>query len=353
MAETSAQVARRKRIRGFIVESIVAHPKDIIGYTASHFKTSRQAVGQHLNQMVEEGLISAKGKTRSRTYTPVTLGETRLELDLSRQIAEDEIWRESVRPMLIRITDQALTISEYAFTEMLNNAIDHSEGKRVDVLATYNVAQVELVVRDDGVGIFAKIKKELGLEDERHSMLELAKGKFTTDPARHSGEGIFFTSRAVDTFSLVSGKLLFGHAREGGDWLLDDLSDLPPSLQQVHGTFVGMIINPNSTRTLKDVFDRFASADNYGFTKTHIPVALARYGDENLVSRSQAKRMLTRVDRFQEVLLDFSGVASIWQAFADEVFRVFKNQHTEVHIAVTRANEDVHRMIQRVQSEST
>ena len=56
---------------------------------------------------------------------------------------------------------------------------------------------------------------------------------------------------------------------------------------------------------------------------THIPLRLAEYGEDNLVSRSQAKRVLARVDRFEEVILDYSGIRAVGQAFADEIFRVF------------------------------
>ena len=71
---------------------------------------------------------------------------------------------------------------------------------------------------------------------------------------------------------------------------------------------------------------------------------------EALLSRSQAKRLITRVDRFIEVVLDFEGVTQIGQAFADQIFRVFKNKHPEVHLTVTNTKTDVKNMIKRVQS---
>jgi len=63
--------------------------------------------------------------------------------------------------------------------------------------------------------------------------------------------------------------------------------------------------------------------NDFGFSKTHIPVFLAAYGEDNLISRSQAKRLLVRFERFKEIILDFENVESIGQAFADEIFRVF------------------------------
>lgn len=68
-----------------------------------------------------------------------------------------------------------------------------------------------LVIHDDGEGIFHKITKQLKLCDERHAVLELAKGKFTTDPKNHTGEGIFFSSRMFDDFAILSGTVYFTH----------------------------------------------------------------------------------------------------------------------------------------------
>ena len=121
-------------------------------------------------------------------------------------------------------------------------------------------------------------------------MLELAKGKFTTDPAHHTGEGIFFSSRMFDAFTIVSGEVAFSH--EGAqveDWSVP----LDPS---VAGTTVTLSLGNHTTRTAKKVFDQFTTADDdYGFTKTVVPVVLAQYGDVDLVSRSQARRLLVRV----------------------------------------------------------
>src|SRR5205814_2333035 len=61
---------------------------------------------------------------------------------------------------------------------------------------------VEIV--DNGIGVFRRIRQELSLPDDLASIAELSKGKRTTSPERHSGEGIFFTSKAVDHFELAS-----------------------------------------------------------------------------------------------------------------------------------------------------
>ncbi len=80
-----------------------------------------------------------------------------------------------------------------------------------------------------------------------------------------------------------------------------------------------------------------------------VPVRLARVGDENLISRSQAKRLLQRVDRFRHVVLDFNSVSNIGQAFADEIIRVFALVHPEVELTAIQALPEVQQMIRRAE----
>jgi hypothetical protein len=226
---------------------------------------------------------------------------------------------------------------------MLNNAIDHSAGVEVQVIVEHNALGTYMMIADNGEGIFKKIQRELGLENEHDAVLELAKGKLTTDPTRHSGEGIFFTSRMFDRFMIMSGTVSFIHEHgETQDWVFDNETSQP-------GTLIRMDLAHAATQTTQEVFERFTTgAEDDAFTKTIIPVRLAKYGDEQLISRSQAKRLLARVERFKMVLLDFAQVETIGQAFADEVFRVFVNAHPKVQLMAIEANTAVTRMIRHV-----
>ena len=70
------------------------------------------------------------------------------------------------------------------------------------------------------------------------------------------------------------------------------------------------------------------------------------------VSRSQARALLVGLDKFRKVVLDFEGVSDIGQAFADEIFRVFKIAHPEVEIEFVNANDAVRFMIKMAKSEA-
>ena len=58
-------------------------------------------------------------------------------------------------------------------------------------------SRLHLTVTDDGVGAFAHLQAHAGLTTPLDGLLEISKGKATSDPAHHTGEGLFFTSKAV------------------------------------------------------------------------------------------------------------------------------------------------------------
>ena len=152
-----------------------------------------------------------------------------------------------------------------------------------------------------------------------------------------------------DEFSIYSGTLFFNRIRQQDDDWCVEARDLA---KEVRGTFVEMTITTDASWTTREIFDKYQD-DPVGFTRTHVPITLGQYPGEQLVSRSQAKRVLARVDRFSEVLLDFQGVGEIGPAFADEIFRVFRNSHPDIRIIAIRANERIQRMINAAEATQT
>lgn len=336
--------SRGEDIRKFILEHVEKHPGDISRVTSQHFKITRQAVNKHLQHLAGEHALAEAGQTRNRTYKLAPLLEWRKEYKITPELAEDLVWSDDISPMLGVLPENVTDIWHYGFTEMLNNAKDHSGGKLIMVHVIKTAINTEMYITDDGVGIFKKIQNALNLLDERHAVLELSKGKLTTDPQRHTGEGIFFASRVFDSFSIVSNQTFFGHRfGQPEDWILEDKD-------ASSGTCVHMKLSNHTSRTVKRIFDQYTSEEDFGFNKTVVPVALARYGNDKLISRSQAKRVLSRVELFKIVLFDFEHVPTIGQAFADEIFRVFPAAHPQIEIHPINANSEVKRMIGRVKS---
>lgn len=336
--------SRSEKIHAFIINNVEKHPADIARLTANKFDITRQAVNRHIKRLVDEHTLIQHGNTRNCSYLLHPLTEWQERYLLADKLEEDVIWGRDVATLLDPLPENVLDIWHYGLTEMLNNAIDHSAGTTLTVELRKTAASTELTIYDDGIGIFKKIQTELDLLDLRHAILELAKGKLTTDPDNHTGEGIFFTSRMFDDFYILAGNIYFSHRfSEKKDWLLE-------GDEYASGTKVWMRLNNHTSRTAKNIFDKFASGDDFGFTKTVVPVRLAQYGNDKLVSRSQAKRMLVRIDRFKTVLFDFAGVDMIGIAFADEVFRVFALKHPEIEIIPVKTNSAIKRVIHRTRT---
>lgn len=336
---------RGRAIRDHIVAHVRAHPDDIAQTCADHFGISRQAVNKHLGRLVANGILRAHGVTRNRRYSLHESARKDIVVPLAGGAKEDVVWRTEIEPFLADLPKNTQDIWNYGFTEMLNNAIDHSSGTMARIVVARTAADMSVTLKDDGEGIFRKIARELRLDDERHAVLELAKGKLTTDPEKHSGEGIFFTSRLFDEFKIFSYRVYFSHdSRTEDDWISEAQSSGFP------GTCVLFELNNHTTKTLKQIFDEYA--EDFAFSKTIVPVRLVQYGDEALVSRSQAKRLLTNFDRFKTVILDFDGVDQIGQGFADEVFRVFVRSHPNIELSYMNANQQVASMILRARETS-
>lgn len=329
-------------IRRHLIDAIRNGRANVVTDASEQFGISRQSVHRHLSHLTKNGFLEASGSTRGRTYR---LGRNRLQrevYDLS-AITEDRVYTADFAYIVDDLAKNVADIWHYGFTEMLNNAIDHSGGTQAHILATRTDEWLILVIRDDGEGIFKRIARLLGLVDPREAILELSKGKLTTDPARHTGEGIFFTSRVFDLFRISSEDLAFSHAE-------DNPSDFLVHLKQPEsaGTTVFMALSPTTDRTLASVFDAFTDSETLDFSKTVVPVRLALYEGHQLISRSQAKRIMNRVERFRHVILDFEGVESVGRSFVDEIFRVFAREHPDVDLRPLGMTPSVRKEIERL-----
>ena len=335
---------RGETIRAFILQKVVDHPNDISAIVAKKFGISRQAVNHHIRRLIEQKILAVTGSRSQPKYQLCPEDRYQYSFALDGTLEEDVLWRDLAQQHLRDLPSSVIGIWEYGFTEIVNNAIDHSDGTQLDIFVDRFRPHLDIYVSDNGVGIFKKIKAALNLDDERHAVLELAKGKFTTDPDNHTGEGIFFSSRMFDEFAVLSGDVYYSHDYD------DPTEWIAQARKPTQGTIVLMRLKNNCNRTVAGVFDEYADPEDYTFAKTVVPVDLAQYGNDTLVSRSQAKRMLTRIDRFTTVIFDFDKVESIGHSFADEVFRVFANRHPEIEISVINDKPKVRRMISRAQS---
>lgn len=314
--------------------------KNVAATLMAEFQISRQSANRHLAELVASGDIVASGVTKARIYQ-LAIKQEATQSFPREGLSEDVVWRSVCAPITKDLPENVRDIWHYGMTEMINNAIDHSGSPEVHVAMRMTALKTFGWVIDDGEGIFMKIQNALGLLDPRESILELAKGKLTTDPKNHTGEGIFFSSKLFDSFDIHSGNLHFMHDDGSRDFLIEHPKDAP-------GTAVFMMLDNDSARVTNDIFYKFAAPDDLTFNKTVVPVRLAQYEGEKLVSRSQAKRLTARFEKFKTVILDFTGVETIGQGFADELFRVFATAHQGIELVPMHMTAAVQDMTNRI-----
>jgi anti-sigma regulatory factor (Ser/Thr protein kinase) len=335
-------------ISEFILRNVESHAADIGSLIVTKFGISRSTASNYLMRLTKDGLVEAAGQTNARHYKLKDIVNVVFSIDLSPGLSDDGVWRFRILPQIRGIKQNVIDICHYGFTEMLNNAIDHSRSPDAFICYEQNYTTITMSIIDHGIGIFEKIQADFGLADPRSALLELSKGKLTSDAMNHSGEGIFFTSRMFDEFSIRSGLLFYARIRqEDQEWLIET-EDRP---KYEIGTAITLKISTDAVWTMNEVYERYQN-DGIGFRKTHVPLKLAKYPGEQLVSRSQAKRVLVRFEKFSEVFLDFQGVSEIGQAFADEIFRVFQHSHPEINIIAINASSAIKRMISQVKAAS-
>lgn len=342
-------------LRQWATQAVAAHAEDFTAALAAQFNVSRMAANGAVRQLETEGFVL---RLRAGTRPRFAAGPSRLlqgGTDLP-GVDESLLWEQSLRPWLDGVPVAVLNIAHYGLTELVNNANDHSGGRQLQWRVALTPAALHLWLDDDGVGVFERVRAALGLADLRLALLELSKGKVTTDPSRHTGEGLFFTSRAFHLFELQANGLLYRRrlpAPSAQDQTLE-----PPVLERLEtsaapatlGTRLFLSLRLDATHTMRQVFDQYTSGapDDLSFDRTVVPVKLAALGGEGLVSRSQARRLTTRIEGFRQVELDFEGVDDIGQAFADELFRVFANERPALQLMPVNAVPRILAMLRRV-----
>ncbi len=324
----------------------------------TQFKISRQYVHLLISDLVFEEKLLKVGSTRSAFYVLPEYAKLHQEIlprafkkifqnkNLEEHMVLAKI--EESFPNLKNLPENIRSIFTYAFSEMFNNAIEHSQSLRIGVEVSIPKMLLSFTIEDSGIGVFRNVMKQRGLASELEAIQDILKGKTTTMPKSHSGEGIFFTSKTADIFILDS----FGYQLIIDNTLPDVFITKVNKVKR--GTGVHFSISIKSKRHLNEIFKQFTDLvgeQNYGFDKTEIRVKLYVVGGIH-ISRSQARRILTGLEKFKIIVFDFAKVSTVGQAFADEIFRVFHHAHPEIKLELENMSEGVKFMIERARNEA-
>ncbi len=345
----SFQEEKRNSIKRYLLEKIRNQDTDYIKKTMDNFRISVTTVKRYLKELLEQGILEEQ--KQSECGYRLKTEEYRFVYDASDFLVEDKSYFQDILPLLQNISKEASAIWSYAFMEMMNNAIEHANAEHISCYVKKDALYTEISITDDGIGIFENIRayleKECGYSaDIQDAILELYKGKLTTQSEAHPGEGIFFVSKVLREFVIWSGQSVFTAGRYTEEKLIQSHLILYYTSLKSIGTMVVMKLENDTTHTLKEVFDMFAPIEE-GFVKTVIPLKkVCPYGEP--IARSQARRVVYRLEQFKQVEFDCSRIDFMGQGFADEVFRVFQNKYPDIQLEVTNANETVLGMIRHV-----
>lgn len=287
-------------------------------------------MGQGLVQVTGAGRATRYALTEKKWSHPFPIGGLEEHLVDQRLAAEFEA--------VGTLEGEVATVVSYIVAELVNNAIDHSGGEEVRVSAREAGGRLIFEFDDDGVGAFAHVREELELADDLSAIQELSKGKTTTAPEHHSGEGLFFVSKAANVFRMESGSLAWIVDNDRGDVAIESLAS------PRRGTRLIVEVDTAQVHDLTAIFAQYT--EDYGFTKTRTTIKLFTIG-VRFMSRSQAKRLLHGLDQFREIVLDFSGVKAVGQGFADEVFRIWAKAHEGISLIPVNMNDAVAFMVKR------
>ncbi len=133
------------------------------GEVAHALSVTRQTAHRYLRQLVSDGRLIVEGAGRSTRYRRSAEGLTRRYPTAG--LDEDSVWREMSSPgsVLESLPETAQGTLQYALTEMVNNAIDHSGASTVIVKLSKEGLRITLEVVDEGFGIFAHIRDRMDL----------------------------------------------------------------------------------------------------------------------------------------------------------------------------------------------
>lgn len=327
----------------WITAAARAHGERLPEHVMARLGVSRRSALALLNKLVAAQWLQRDGKRRNAAFRPGTLKQVVQRYPLA-GLQEDLPWQRDFAPCF-ELPANVARMAQHAFTELLNNAIDHSGGTQVTVSVRQTGLHLQLLVSDDGVGVFGRIQQNFDIADPTVAMLELSKGKLTSAPDRHSGHGLFFASRLADVFDLHANHRAYQF--RGWDRRSWHSAKAVPRV----GTSIYLAISLDTQRTLDQVL-RAHSADGagYGFDATSVPLQLITGAQTGLESRAQAKRVASRLQRFRRAEVDFAGIDDVGYGFADELFRVFSREHPNIDLVPVGMGPRVAAMIDSVRS---
>lgn len=314
------------------------------------FGLSRQQVSRYLTDLVKQGIITSHGTGRGVNYTLVKdtgknlLSSGELSLDQLSQLGEEKVFQTWVQHSIQAYPKNIKSIIHHGFTELTNNVIDHADANKFwfKIFDDHIRNKLIMEIHDDGVGVFRRNQIAFACRNLFEAVVETAKGKRTSQPKKHAGEGLFFTSRLFDYFRLQANGIEWLYLSAIDDWSIATIED-------IKGSHIITMIDKASLKKPEDIFVNYTD-EEFQFSKNALFIVepLTIQAQEEHVSRSEAKRLLMGAEKFKHIIIDFKNTTRIGQGFADEIFRIFQQKHPQLTIETRNMNKAVEAMVKHI-----
>lgn len=176
-----------------ILQLIIQNGRVTSGEITKKIGVSRQYVNLVISDLIAEKQVIKLGGTRNAFYVskeyisknPEIIPSVLKKKYKNELLEEHKILLEIEEkfPRIAQLPENIKSIFTFAFSEMFNNAIEHSQSKIISVEVSVREKDLSFIVNDSGVGAFRNIMKKKNLKSEIEAIQDLLKGKTTTMPS--------------------------------------------------------------------------------------------------------------------------------------------------------------------------
>ena len=127
----SFQEEKRNSIKRYLLEKIRNEDIEYNIKTIENFGVSITTVRRYIKELLEQGILEEN--IEKRCGYQLAAQEYCFSYNTSDYLNEDKIYRSDIWPVIEKLSTNAKDIWMYAFTEMMNNAINKINGTRIKI----------------------------------------------------------------------------------------------------------------------------------------------------------------------------------------------------------------------------
>ena len=199
---------KRSAIVNYMLEKITESDPEFIRRTMEAFSISQNTVYRYLSELLDSGAVTRK---KNGVYSIVNqTKQFTLRRDANELVDEQRIYERLIYDDYVgNLPENVRKIWDFSFTEMMNNAIDHSRAGEVTIVVSANRAYTSIIIYDNGIGIFKNIRNWFALDSIELTFSSALGEQWGNKELRKSIKSTFKTRR-------INGKIEVSYLRASG-----------------------------------------------------------------------------------------------------------------------------------------